>query len=41
MLVYDPEERLSAHDLLRHPWLYERSNTFSQIVDAKFIENLI
>lgn len=40
MLVYDPDERASAYDLLRHPWLYEACPSENTIIDVDLIASL-
>lgn len=40
MLVYDPDERASAHDLLRHPWLYETDPYEDTLIDVEVVTSL-
>lgn len=41
MLVYDPEGRMSSHELLRHPWLYETASYNQKLISTQFFKNII
>lgn len=40
MLVYDPEQRMSSQELLRHPWLFENASYNTKLISPQIFNNI-